>query len=65
MNFDAITKFLPPRLYDAKTAEGCKVMLEVALSGLVLEHAYDPKRISRKQMADQLGQIFDIVLNQR
>jgi len=40
-------------------------MLEVALSGLVLEHAYDPKRISRKQMADQLGQIFDIVLNQR
>ena len=65
MNFDAITKFLPPRLYDAKTAEGCKVMLEVVLSGLVLEHAYDPRRISRKQMADQLGQIFDIVLNQR
>jgi AcrR family transcriptional regulator len=64
MNFDAIAKFLPPRLCDAKTREACKVMLEVALSGLVLEHAYDPKRVSRQQMAVLLGQIFDMVLNQ-
>ena len=64
MNFDAITKFLPPRLHDGETAEACKVMLEVALSGLVLEHAYDPKRISREKVARQLEQIFDMVLSQ-
>jgi len=64
MNFDAITKFLPPRLHVGETAEACKVILEVSLSGLVLEHAYDPKRISRKQVADQLGQIFDMVLDE-
>ena len=63
MNFDAITKFLPPRLCDAKTGEACKVMLEVALSGLVVEHAYDPKRISRRQVAILLGQIFDMVVS--
>ena len=63
MNFDAITKFLPPRLHAGETAEACKVILEVSLSGLVLEHAYDPKRISRKQVANQLGQIFDMVLD--
>ena len=63
MNFDAITKFLPPRLHVGETAEACKVILEVALSGLVLEHAYDPKRISRQQVANQLGQIFDLFLN--
>jgi AcrR family transcriptional regulator len=65
MHYDAITKFLPPRLCDAKTGEAAKVMLEVALAGLVLEQAYDPKRISREQVAHQLGQIFDMLLNQR
>jgi AcrR family transcriptional regulator len=65
MNFDAITKFLPPRLYDAKTAEAHKVMLEAALFGLVLEHAYDPKRISSRQVAALLGQTFDMVLGER
>ena len=64
MHYDAITRFLPSRFCNAKTGEASKVMLEVALSGLVLEHAYDPKRISRKQVADQLGQIFDLVLSQ-
>jgi hypothetical protein len=63
MNFDAITKFLPARLCEPKTREACKVMLEVALSGLILEHAYDPKRISRQQVAVLLGQIFDMFVN--
>ena len=63
MNFDAITKFLPPRLHEGETGEACKVILEVALSGLVLEHAYDPKRISRQQVTNQLGRIFDMVLD--
>ena len=63
MNFDAIAKFLPSRLYDTKTREACKVMLEVALYGLILEHAYDPKRISRPQVANLLRQIFDMVVS--
>jgi AcrR family transcriptional regulator len=63
MNFDAIKKFLPPRLCDTKTGEACKVMLEVALAGLVVEHAYDPKRISRQQVTILLGQIFDMFVS--
>jgi AcrR family transcriptional regulator len=63
MNFDAIRKYLPSRLCDAKTGEACKVMLEVALSGLVVEHAYDPKRISRQQVTILLGQIFDMFVS--
>jgi AcrR family transcriptional regulator len=65
MNFDAVARFLPPGLSDAKTGEAYKVMLEVALRGLVLEHAYDPKRISRQQVAILLGQTFDMVLGER
>lgn len=65
MHYDAIARFLPPRLCDAKTAEACKVMLEVALSGLVLEQAYDPRRISRQQVTNLLSQIFDMVVSQR
>jgi len=63
MNFDAIAKFLPSRLYDTKTREACKVMLEVALYGLILEHAYDPKRIPRPQVANLLRQIFDMFVS--
>jgi AcrR family transcriptional regulator len=42
--------------------EVAKVMLEVTLSGLVLERAYDPKRISERQMQQILGRVFDVFL---
>ncbi len=37
-----------------------KALLEVTLNGLVLERAYDPKRISEQQMRQMLGRVFDV-----
>jgi AcrR family transcriptional regulator len=39
-----------------------KVVLEITLSGLVLEHAYDPKRVSQKDAVGLLGRIFDLMV---
>jgi AcrR family transcriptional regulator len=39
-----------------------KVALEAVLNGLVLEHAYDPERISQAQATAVLGQMFDILM---
>ncbi len=38
-----------------------KIILEVALNGLMLEHAYDPNRVSREELTQMLGNIFDLV----
>ncbi len=38
-----------------------KILLEVIGSGLVLEHAYDPKRISAEEVMELLGRMFDLV----
>lgn len=43
----------------SEESEIVKVMLEVTLNGLVLERAYDPKRISERQMQQILGRVFD------
>ncbi len=37
-----------------------KVLLEVIWSGLVLEHAYDPRRVSAEDVTTLLGRMFDI-----
>jgi AcrR family transcriptional regulator len=39
-----------------------KVLLEVTLNGLVLEHAYDPKRLSKENATALLGRVFDLVV---
>jgi AcrR family transcriptional regulator len=39
-----------------------KVVCEVMLSGLVLEHAYDPKRVSQEETVALLGQFFDLMV---
>lgn len=44
--------------------EVAKVMLDVALSGLVLERAYDPKRISEQQVQQILGRVFDVFMQE-
>jgi AcrR family transcriptional regulator len=44
----------------AEGREAVKGLLEVTLSGLVLERAYDPKRISEQQMQHILGRVFDV-----
>lgn len=41
--------------------EHLKVLLDVVWSGLVLEHAYDPRRLSAKEVTTLLGRMFDMV----
>jgi AcrR family transcriptional regulator len=38
-----------------------KILLEVILNGLLLEHACDPKRISSADMSHLLGRMFDLL----
>jgi AcrR family transcriptional regulator len=38
-----------------------KILLELVWGGLVLEHAYDPKRISEVEVTRLLGEMFDFV----
>jgi AcrR family transcriptional regulator len=38
-----------------------KILLEVILSGLLLEQAYDPKRISSEEVTELLGRMFDLL----
>jgi len=65
LKYEALTRLLPARP-DAERNELDKVLLEVVLAGLVLEHAYDPKRVSAKQTVDTLGRAFDwLIVGQR
>ncbi len=61
LNYEALKKLLPACLDKDRNALD-KVLLEVVLAGLVLEHAYDPKRISAKQTVDTLGRAFDLLI---
>jgi AcrR family transcriptional regulator len=61
LNHESLTRLLPAAP-NAPQAEVNKVLLEVVLSGLVLEHAYDPKRVSSKQLAEMLGRTFDMLI---
>ncbi len=38
-----------------------KVLLEVLLNGLVLEHSYDPKRVPAEDLTNLLGRMFDFL----
>jgi len=58
---ESIVKLLPTRRHGESDMD--KILFEVALAGLVLEHAYDPKRISAKQTADTLGRVFDLLIS--
>jgi len=50
--------------FGAKAQQQAKILLEVILSGLLLEHAYDPKRISAEEVNNLLGSMFDLVTAQ-
>jgi AcrR family transcriptional regulator len=64
LKYDALAKLLPSHQQDERH-ELDKVLLDVILSGLVLEHAYDPKRISAKQTVDTLGRAFDLLVGSK
>ncbi len=54
---------LPPELLgEAESQEIKRVALESILTGLILENAYDPRRISEKQVEWILRQAFDSLL---
>jgi AcrR family transcriptional regulator len=61
LNYEALVKLLPDHAAPDRN-ELDKVLLEVVLAGLVLEHAYDPKRISAQQTVDILGRAFDLLI---
>lgn len=56
LNYDELKKLLP---FGPSGNEIDKLVFEVALVGLVLEHAYDPKRVSAQRMIETLGRVFD------
>ena len=64
LKYEALTKLLPSH-QGAEQNELDKVLLEVILAGLVLEHAYDPKRISVQQTVATLGRAFDLLIASR
>jgi AcrR family transcriptional regulator len=63
LNLAAIDQLMPRGIKGSGRAqESRKVALEALLNGLVLERAYDPRRISKTRLAAVLRQLFDAVL---
>ncbi len=63
LKLEIIDQLLPQRLHRSRESEKLrKVALEVILNGLVLEHAYDPQRISEAQAVALLQRLFDVLI---
>jgi AcrR family transcriptional regulator len=63
LNLGAIDKLMPRGIQGAgETPESRKVTLEALLNGLVLERAYDPRRISKVRLTALLRALFDAIL---
>jgi AcrR family transcriptional regulator len=62
LNIDLIPGVLPARLQSASEQEELRTALEATLSGLVLENAYDEKRISEDQVVSVLRRVFDMLM---
>jgi len=63
LKLEIIDQLLPDRLRASRESEELrKVALDVILNGLVLEHAYDPERISEKQVVSLLERLFDVLI---
>lgn len=59
-----IRKFLREEIqYGAESEEAVRAALEAMLSGLVLEHAYDPKRMSDDHVISVLRSVFDLLIH--
>lgn len=59
---DLMADLVPERERDSHAEEVCKSVLEAALSGMAVEHAYDPKRLNEKEAMTALAKIFDTFL---
>jgi AcrR family transcriptional regulator len=62
LKLDSMEKLLGHNQRDPDAERLKKVVLEITLSGLVLEHAYDPKRVSQKDAVALLGRVFDLMV---
>jgi AcrR family transcriptional regulator len=63
LKLEVIDRLLPERLRASRESEELrKLALDVILNGLVLEHAYDPERISEEQLVGLLGRLFDVLI---
>ncbi|MBV9613051.1 MAG: TetR/AcrR family transcriptional regulator [Acidobacteriaceae bacterium] len=60
---EIMTRLFPARVQlNCDSDEVRRAALEAALNGLVLEHAYDPKRISEEQAVSVLRRVFDLLM---
>jgi len=63
LKLEVIDQLLPERFRASRESEELrKIALDVILNGLVLEHAYDPERISQKQVVSLLERLFDVLM---
>jgi AcrR family transcriptional regulator len=62
LTLDLIPGVLPSELQFTSEYEGLRTALEATLSGLVLENAYDPKRISGDQVISILRRVFNMLV---
>jgi len=62
LNLDLIPRVLPAKLKSTSEYEQLRTTLEATLSGLVLENAYDPKRISGDQVVSILRRVFNMLV---
>jgi AcrR family transcriptional regulator len=60
-HFELMSRIRAEPMMNAASEKHAKILLEVIGSGLVLEHAYDPKRISAEEVTELLGRVFDLV----
>lgn len=65
LHLASVEKLLHSEPRDPDAERRKKVILEVAMNGLVLEHAYDPKRVSREDASTLLGEVFDLMVATR
>jgi AcrR family transcriptional regulator len=62
LDLDLIPGILGAKLQASSEYEQLRTALEATLGGLVLEHAYDPKRISGEQVLSILRRVFNMLV---
>ena len=60
-HLELLHRITPESKISSEAEKQRKILLEIIWSGLVLEHAYDPKRISAEEVTYLLGRMFDLV----
>src|SRR5262249_53872005 len=66
LKLEVIDQLLPARLRASRESEELrKIALDVILNGLVLEHAYDPRRISQHQVVSLLERLFNVLMESK